>query len=955
MSTVSPKIELLQAEVDEETESYFRLLIDEKTVKYITVAAGVYDTDDMCFGPQLVQIPPEFPPGDWNTGHVDKRTQDNEPIFTRTERTDYTSIQNTWHAVLWDHLDLTFDRYLRTGVYEVKFSKLHLPALAKFARFDWEIPAHDRETVVYEWIEGRDIGPKNHLTRSYGFLTTKTYALGTGPELNESSSYNASSIALSPEKPCVTLDFESDVSGFPSFIVADLTEAVEIEFKYAEQFMALSNPESDGPWTFSNGLSNSFRVERFSLTKADPVQSFFVQGAQRWMTIELLSNSSVTFAKVGFEATSAHSPASELPAQLNTSNPTYDSIWGLGARANFRPRSSRAALAGPCVGSGKVPYGAKFYLTTNGDSSDLSSYVNRTLQPVDTLVFNYGWGIVNQTTLETGPNQYSPTEVTLSEDVWYTISTTISPSGYNITANDHFLAFVPYTEQVIEAATGRFGSGSPYRGTWGFGPWEDQAAWVKDVRVTAENGTTLYSNPMTAPSQVLGEYDVAPLKASVCLDGGKRDRLIWIGDFYHTARIIAASTLRYDYILGSIEHVFQWQKPNVPFKDFVPISLPMGADLRYLDGYADLYAALIDYQDLFMASVGNYFMSSADLEGLRPIWPKLKSLVQARLEYIDPSTGLVAGIRGEPDPLYFLGQANGSATTALLAYTLKSLVPLAVAMQEDGTADLYSAIAANLSEATNRHLWNAEPGIYSLSLDEPSNYSLASIAWTILSGTANSTQAASIIAKMEDLRLGVGYKSTSGQADGEEVELSANILGFVLDALFYAHHGLGVDSLGVAKRLLDDYWSSMVNQNEYRSGASWEYLYPDGSPGIDLFTSLSHPWGGAPTYVLPESVVGIRAVEPSYRQWALMPAVAEMGLEHASATTVTPFGNIEVDWRVSEGGRLWCATIFSPKGTYGYFKLPKGFSAQCDGSDAKGDTIEILGGCRTELEVRRMD
>ncbi|RMY56172.1 hypothetical protein D0865_03788 [Hortaea werneckii] len=114
MPTVSPKIELLQAEVDEETESYFRLLIDEKTVKYITIAAGVYNTDDMCFGPQLVQILPQFPPGDWNTGHVDKRTQDNERIFTRTERLDYPSIQKTWHAVGWDHLDLTFGRYLRT-------------------------------------------------------------------------------------------------------------------------------------------------------------------------------------------------------------------------------------------------------------------------------------------------------------------------------------------------------------------------------------------------------------------------------------------------------------------------------------------------------------------------------------------------------------------------------------------------------------------------------------------------------------------------------------------------------------------------------------------------------------------------------------------------------------------------------------------------------------------------
>ncbi|KAI7332257.1 hypothetical protein KC315_g4726, partial [Hortaea werneckii] len=141
--------------------------------------------------------------------------------------------------------------------------------------------------------------------------------------------------------------------------------------------------------------------------------------------------------RIVLDTTSAHSPASELPAQLNTSNPTYDSIWGLGARAaevscvdagnapstwqvepdgtiirgqapaqsvkgltfeNYTMEFSNKIMKGGIgwtIGTGRAPYGAKFYLTTNGDSSDLSSYVNRTLQPVDTLVFNYGWGIVN--------------------------------------------------------------------------------------------------------------------------------------------------------------------------------------------------------------------------------------------------------------------------------------------------------------------------------------------------------------------------------------------------------------------------------------------------------------------------------------------------------------------------------------------------------------------------------
>ncbi|KAI6914733.1 hypothetical protein KC318_g1711 [Hortaea werneckii] len=259
-------VELLQAEVDEETESQFRLLIDKKTVKCITVAAGVYDTDDMCFGPQLVQILPEFPPGDWKTGQVDTRSSLQSSISQPSQ---------SLHASIGKPQRMIAKRPSTNGSKDATYGQSFL--------------------VIWWKKEG--------------------------------------SSDFYPEKPYVTLDFESDVAGFPSFVVADLTEAVEIEVKYAEQFMALSNPESDGPWTFSNGLSNSFRVERFSLTKSGPVRSFFVQGAQRWMTIDLLSKSGVTFAKVGFEATSAHNPASELPAQLNTSNPTYDSIWGLGARA----------------------------------------------------------------------------------------------------------------------------------------------------------------------------------------------------------------------------------------------------------------------------------------------------------------------------------------------------------------------------------------------------------------------------------------------------------------------------------------------------------------------------------------------------------------------------------------------------------------------------------------------
>lgn len=53
----------------------------------------------------------------------------------------------------------------------------------------------------------------------------------------------------------------------------------------------------------------------------------------------------------------------------------------------------------------------------------------------------------------------------------------------------------------------------------------------------------------------------------------------------------------------------------------------------------------------------------------------------------------------------------------------------------------------------------------------------------------------------------------------------------------------------------------MLANNLTSSGASREYVNQDGDPGLGLFTSLSHPWGGAPTYLTTAWVAGLRPTE----------------------------------------------------------------------------------------------
>ncbi|KAM7217205.1 alpha-galactosidase A precursor [Rhypophila decipiens] len=154
MADHSPNIQVLQASVDPEYESEFRILVDNKFVKYITIDAGLYDCDDMCFAPSLISLMPPLPPGDWNKGRISRNPKTGDPHFS------------AFHQ----------GRKLRSNVYEVTcpgFSSTTI--IAKFARFEWEVPQLEAETTAYSWIEGQQIGPAflGHLTeegRVIGFL-----------------------------------------------------------------------------------------------------------------------------------------------------------------------------------------------------------------------------------------------------------------------------------------------------------------------------------------------------------------------------------------------------------------------------------------------------------------------------------------------------------------------------------------------------------------------------------------------------------------------------------------------------------------------------------------------------------------------------------------------------------------------------------------------------------------
>ncbi|KAL4771981.1 Six-hairpin glycosidase-like protein [Aspergillus nidulans var. acristatus] len=812
---------------------------------------------------------------------------------------------------------------------------------------------------------------------------------------------NSTCLTLAPSTPTATFDYKTEVGGYPFLDVASISgpDAIQLEAKYSEARHGLDEPFADGPWTFSNGLVNSFRVETFNITRPGHVESFFQQGGQRWQGLRLLNNdTTVRLCGVGIRSLNERTEVGQLPGYFASSNPLYNEIWALGARTvqqaciekrtapttwEVTPdgvllrgqQSAQSALGasfanytmtfqtkivrggvGWRVATSLMGYGLTLVLTSEYPEHSTFLNTNRTLVPPSTLAVGYGFNIVNQTTLTTGRVSYFPLSFDVKEGEWLHISTKINPKGYIVSINNQTTIAVPLDELHL-VTNAQFSAGSAYVGSWGFGPYQDQLAYVKDVAVHAQNGTLLYHNDMKDES-ILEEYGVSTNPASVCLDGAKRDRLVWSGDFAHTQRIISASTNRSDLIKGTLEFILDRQEESGPSTGLFAMSPGMGHAAKYASVYKSY--GLLDYQMLFLNSLARYYFDSADIKFIRWYWEKIKAGVDAMIPLVDDTSGLAtAGSLGA----FFVGESNGTAASALLAYTLTRMAEVAELVGKPNSASRWKERATHLSFAVNHKLWSKSLGTYSSSLTGLNQSSLIGTAWAILSNTANTSQAESSIAALSTLRLGIGYKTTSDIASDPSTNLSPNLSGFLLEALFkhargQPYHAATVETIDV---LLNGLWAAMADQDDYYTGTSWEYLYPDGRPGLDLFTSHAHPWGGAPTYVFTEYLLGIQPTSPGFMEWAFRPVINGMGLSWVEGRVPTPRGSIRAGWAVENGTEIRLY-VCAPAGTRGIFNIPMSATkclvnrrVQSENCGESGVYVDVQGGKCSHIAVSLAD
>ncbi|KAK1635887.1 Six-hairpin glycosidase-like protein [Colletotrichum phormii] len=780
----------------------------------------------------------------------------------------------------------------------------------------------------------------NSTTRNF---TAKGIATGTTAQLQTSP---FAPFSLSPEIPLATLDYGAERAGYPTFEVSAISAPVQIEVKYTEHFDGLNHPFDDGPYTFSNQLSNSFRVETFNITSISRVTSPLIQGGQKWQSIRLLTNGTVSFSSVGFEATIDTLEPEELPGQFESDDEILNEVWKLGARAataacfdkgtqktiwevteenRVFARSTRPSMTykatkwsnytlefdtklergGSWWVTGGVIAGNGYTMLLTGELPESSTFVNvnKTLTPPNTI--SYLLDVFD-------------VPFTVKENDWYRIKASMAPTGYlAVSINDTQILNISRSDYPWALSSGTVSySGSPdFSGSFGFGAYQDQAAYFRNVHVyDTANGTMLYSNTLTGSSEdVIADYGTQANSEAACLDGPKRDRLIWLGDFYHTARIIAASTSKMEQARGTLQLLLDSQIANG--------QMNMSPTLGY---------NLASVANELAAPAGRFGLQDYQLLGLIVELGALTLMAfndHVRLTNdLDWAHQLTTGLLTFDGGFAFTGPADGgSAIGCEAVQTLNGAADVADALNDTVSATQYRDAATSLATAINERLWNEEAGAYGLSPADLDGISVAATAFCITSGVANATRASRSLAAVSGLKLGPGYKDNSAVSSNDSsVNISPNTNGFLLEALFVGNE------TQAARELMESLWGAMLPgdttaaQNRSAVGARWEYVNAaTRQPGLGLFTSLSHPWGGAATYVLTEWAAGLRAAAGvdgfGYKNCVVSPATGvEMGLKRASAKVVTAFeGELSVEWIVRDGDIG--ITIRAPIGTRGQF------------------------------------
>ncbi|MGO4807108.1 family 78 glycoside hydrolase catalytic domain [Arthrobacter sp. 2MCAF15] len=243
---------------------------------------------------------------------------------------------------------------------------------------------------------------------------------------------------------------------------------------------------------------------------------------------------------------------------------------------------------------------------------------------------------------------------------------------------------------------------------------------------------------------------------------------------------------------------------------------------------------------------------------------------------------------------------NALVATAYFAHSMRTLAATAGVLGRAIDQTRYAALSEEISEAFRKR-FVLGPG--KMTSDTQAAYTLA-LRFDLLEGTDDRRAAGHRLADLvaeSGFTVGTGFLATP----------------HVCDALVDTGH---IDEAYAL--LLGDTcpsWLYQVSMGATTVWERWDSLLPDGTVNPGEMTSFNHYAFGAVSDFIHRRVGGIAIEEPGHRTVRIAPRPGG-GIDHAHTRHLTPYGAVDVSWRLKAGKLRCTATI--PVGVEAVIDLP---------------------------------
>jgi alpha-L-rhamnosidase len=729
--------------------------------------------------------------------------------------------------------------------------------------------------------------------------------------------------------PTIVLDYGKDVGGVPYFDVRSESRSPVLRSAYSEGLQYLG-PDGDATPSASPA-GDASRVDDLTVAYPGTLTTGLIQGGERYERITLASPGRLTLSSVGIRFTALRVTANDFRGWFDSSSPELDRIWYDGAYTTQLDELPAGSVPAPWT----ITDGALD--AVGGGSGVLRQGLNWTdyTMSFDTRVVdnNAGWlvrasssssgylfiidadnGPGSRDTLQEvaiGPDQFAviggvQLPRTFTADRWHRVKAVAS--GTRITTSID-------GRRVATFDTDSLTSGSPvYRsGTVGFAAL-GSSAMFRNLDVTGPGGATLYANDLSESSALAdfpGPDVMTPDRWPVIMDGAKRDRVVWSGDLGVEVPNVFNTTGGASFVRGSLQLLASYQVADGESGTNVDPTSPLGTFPQSGSNYSTSYS--MDEVD----NIATYYLYTGDLSFVRSEWPMITRELAYNESLVDSRGLLVTNGNDGMDWDYYDGSKTGevSAYNDIYYQTLVSAASMADALGRATQADAYRQEATNLRTAINEYLLDPSTGLYAVSNLQPAAVAQDGNSLAVLFGIAPKEKDPTILDALAKALPSTPYGPLPFSSNaGFRAAVSPFVTNEEVEALF------ATGDSAPAISLLRTLWGYMDAPGPDYSGADWELVGADGSPGFGDATSLAHGWASGATADLSSYVLGVTPSTAGFRSWSVKPYPGT--LSWAEGNVPTPHGTIGVRWAQDHSSGRFALQVSAPNSTRGTISVP---------------------------------